>query len=196
MIATSALQCLTSLSLPAWCPTCRWIKPYPASSVPLVNTAFSFDNWASYPAGDVQAQAFEIYIIPAATPVQDVLGGTLPVYVDAIATGHYPAGYVPTVTGAAASTGGGAAAASGSSASRTDAIIAGSVVGGVVAIGVLAAALLAWKRYTTTAAPTAASAPPAPTAPGTTTATVSDSAAAGANAPMRSPTASHPQVAK
>jgi hypothetical protein len=164
----------------------------------LVNTAFSFDNWASYPAGDVQAQAFEIYIIPAATPVQDVLGGTLPVYADAIATGHYPAGYVPTVTAASAGTGGSAApaSASGSSASRTDAIIAGSVVGGVVAIGVLAAALLAWKRYHTTAAPTAASAPPAPTAPGTTTATASDSAAAGATVPMRSPTASHPQVAK
>ena len=47
-----------------------WIKPFPGSSVTLSGTgAFTFNNWASYPAGDANFQSLQLYVVPAATAV-------------------------------------------------------------------------------------------------------------------------------
>jgi hypothetical protein len=47
-----------------------WIKPQPGQSFGLASDgSFSIPNWASYPAGDVNFQALQLYVVPTFTAV-------------------------------------------------------------------------------------------------------------------------------
>jgi hypothetical protein len=54
-----------------------WIKPYTGQVLPIgTSGAFRADGWASYPPGDINFAAIQLYVVPLTTPVVD--GGFRP----------------------------------------------------------------------------------------------------------------------
>lgn len=72
-----------------------WIKPQPNTAAPVdASGAFTFGNWAAYPPADVNFQNIALFVVPAASPTLNVLGGPLPsaAQAGAVATRIVPRG--------------------------------------------------------------------------------------------------------
>lgn len=87
---------------------CIYLQPNTAA--PLDGTgSFAFNNWASYPLGDVGFANIAVFVVPAAAPVLNVLGGPLPsaAQAGAVATRILPRGTTPDAAGGGGANGGG-----------------------------------------------------------------------------------------